>query len=198
MSAATSALAIVSDNASTPSATIEAAFDRCSSALYRYLAVRTGGDTHLADDLMQQLWLKAVASGDHLPVDELEFWLRGVAKNLIRTHWRTQARRLTLIPLPQPELAAELADRLVNEEWPPLLLERQEVRDQLLLALTELPGEQQELIIGHYFHDRSHAGLAAEMNVSERAVEGRLYRARQALRKKLQHLDDAEPSSARD
>ena len=32
-----------------------AAFDRCSRGLYRYFAVRAGGDAHLADDLMQQL-----------------------------------------------------------------------------------------------------------------------------------------------
>ena len=61
--------------------------------------------------------------------------------------------------------------------------------DQLLLAITELTSEEQELIVGHYFHGRSHDELAAECGLSPRAIEGRLYRARRALREKLWHLD---------
>ncbi len=67
-------------------------------------------------------------------------------------------------------------------------LARKEVQDQLLLALTGLSGDAQELLIGSYFEGRSHAELASMLNVSERAIEGRLYRARVALRDKLAHL----------
>ena len=167
---------------------METAFDRCSRSIYRYIAVRVG-DAHLADDLMQQLWLQARTSGTSVPPGELEFWLRGIARNLVRTHWRQRARRPASVPLPHPNLAADLADRLVTEELPPDALERREVRDQLLLAMTELPGEQQELIIGHYFQEQSHSALAARLGLSVRAVEGRLYRARQTLREKLRHVE---------
>ena len=166
---------------------MDAAFDRCSRALYRHIVVRVG-DAHLADDLMQQLWLQARTSGASVPEAELEFWLRGIARNLVRTHWRRQASRPKNVPLPNPELAGELANRLVSEELPPETLERKEVRDQLLLAITELAGRHQEFIVEHYFHARSHAELAARFGLSVRAVEGRLYRARQALRAKLKHL----------
>jgi RNA polymerase sigma factor (sigma-70 family) len=165
---------------------MDAAFDRCSRALYRYVVVRVG-DAHLADDLMQQLWLQARNSRADVPKNELEFWLRSIARNLVRTHWRTQARRPASVPLPDPELAADLADRLVSEELPPELLERKEVQDQMLLAITELTADEQELIVEHYFHDRSHAQLADRLGLSPRAIEGRLYRARQALRERLRH-----------
>lgn len=166
---------------------VAAAFDRCAAGLYRYLRVRLG-DPHLADDLMQQLWL-AAGKLDATPAPEVEFRLRAVARNLVRTHWRRQAGRPAHLPLPDPQLAAELAQRLVCEELPDEVLSRREVHEQLLLALTELPADEQTLILEHYFAGRSQVELAVQHNLTARAVEGRLYRARQALRRRLQHLE---------
>lgn len=163
------------------------AFDRCSTAVYRYLVVRTG-DVHVADDLMQQLWLSAQRT-ENVPAAELEFWLRGIAKNLLRTHWRKIARRPAHVPIADQSLASALADRLATEALPSADLERREVHDQLMLAITALPAEQQELIIEHYFAQRSQKEIAAALGTSERAIEGRLYRARVALRESLSHLE---------
>jgi len=188
MSSLTTGLSVPVSAPAETRARVEVVFDRCSAALYRYFAVRVGGDAHLADDLMQQLWLNATRTERPVPEDQMEFWLRGIAANLIRAHWRRQKRRPAMIPLADPHLAAELADRLVTEELPPEILERKEARDQLLLAITELPSREQELIVGHYFDGASFAELARRTGSSERAIEGRLYRARQALREKLRHL----------
>jgi RNA polymerase sigma-70 factor (ECF subfamily) len=181
---------VVSDSspAYDAAADFDAVFERYSRSIYRYVVVRVG-DAHLADDLMQQLWLQARSSSTAVPKDELEFWLRGIARNLVRTHWRRQARRPKDIPLADPAVAQELADRLGTAELPPDLLERREVCDQLLLAITELASEEQELIVGHYFHGRPHEELAGECGLSARAIEGRLYRSRRALREKLRHLN---------
>lgn len=164
------------------------AFSLIGPSLYRYMAVRLC-DSHLADDFMQQLWLQGSRQAGRVPADQLEFWLRAIARNLIRTHWRRLARRPAHVPVPDPALAAGTARRLVSEELPPTELERKEIRDQLLLAITALPSAEQELIVGHYFDQLSHAQLAARSGISERAVEGRLYRARQSLRSHLPEVD---------
>ena len=169
-------------------AVFERVFDACASSFYRYFAVRAG-DAHLADDLMQQLWLQARGKATGIPQANLEYWLRAIARNLLLTHWRVKARRPGHQPMPDPDLAASLADRLVSEAIAPHELERREIRDQLLLAITDLPAAEQELIIGCYFDDVPHAELAARVGISERAVEGRLYRARAALRERLRNLD---------
>lgn len=163
---------------------LERAFDRCSSALYRYIAVRVG-DTHLADDMMQQLWVQTTTGARHVPLDQLEYWMRVVARNLIRSHWRQQKRRPTHVPVHDERLAAHLGEQLASEEIPAAELERQEIRDQLLLAITDLASEEQELIVAFYFDGQSQVAIAAKLGISERAVEGRLYRARQALREAL-------------
>jgi len=187
VSGLTRELAIDIRTARRDAAAMEAAFDRCSRALYRYIAVRVG-DAHLADDMMQQLWLQARTNGTVVAERELEFWLRGIARNLVRSHWRRQKRRPKHVPLADASLAAELSERLASEELPAETLERQEVRDQLLLAITELSSDEQELVVGHYFEGRSLVELGRMMGLGPRAIEGRLYRARQMLRRKLENL----------
>jgi RNA polymerase sigma-70 factor (ECF subfamily) len=164
--------------------TLDAAFDRCADGVYRYLAVRVG-DAHLADDMMQQVWLAANSAAGRVSAAELEFWLRGVARNLVRNHWRRQSQRPSHVPIPDADLAAELSRRLVTEEIPDEVLQRREARDQLMLAITALDAEAQEIVMARYFDEQSHAELAKRFDATERAIEGRLYRARQALRKAL-------------
>lgn len=168
----------------------ERAYDACAPSLYRFFVVRTG-DSHLADDLMQQLWLQGRNGAENVPPANLEYWLRAIARNLLRTHWRVKARRPVAIAVPDPDVAADLSERLVNEEIPAADLENKEIRDQLLLAITDLSSQEQELIVGCYFENLSHAALAARLGISERAIEGRLYRARQALRQRLKALSFA-------
>ncbi len=167
---------------------LERVYGRCGDALYRYFAVRAGGQADLADDLMQQLWVQA-SRLEPVSDEVLERQLSVIARNLIRTHWRRLKRHGIHLPLPDPELAAELAQRLITETLPEDAFVRREEQDQLLLALTELPAGQQELLVGYYFSGRSQAELAGQLGISERAVEGRLRRARLALREQLQHLE---------
>jgi RNA polymerase sigma-70 factor (ECF subfamily) len=188
----------LSDYAS-PEALLNAVFDRCGLAVYRFVLVRLGGDEHLANDFMQQLWLQAAAcdtSRRPEGPDELERWLWVIARNLVHEHWRKRASRPNHVPLPDADLAAQLSNWLTGPELPAEALSRQEVLDQLMLAVTELPSEEQELIVEHYLRGCPQQTLAQRLGVSTRAVEGRIYRARQALRQQLRSLDpnrDFEP-----
>jgi RNA polymerase sigma-70 factor (ECF subfamily) len=173
--------------AETGIAAFESVFDECSTAFYRFFAVRTR-DRHHADDLMQQLWMQARPRGVSITAGEIEFWLRSVARNLLATFWRKRLRR-GVAQAADSQVASELARRLATEELPTAELERREYRELLLLAITELSAAEQELILGCYYEGLSHAALAARLGVSERAIEGRLYRARQTLREKLQSLE---------
>ena len=63
-----------------------------------------------------------------------------------------------------------------------LLRERQE---EVRLALERLPGGDRALFYRKYYYRQSTAQIAAELGLSPRAVEGRLYRIRQKLRQEL-------------
>lgn len=163
-------------------------YDRVASGVYRFIFVRVGRDEHLTADLMQQLWVAAAKNARQVPDAEMEFWLRGVARNLINTHWRRTSTRPTHVPVADAGLAGELADKLGSERLRDTDLANREIRDQLLLAITELSSEDQDLIHAHYVEGRTQVEIAEREGMSVRAIEGRLYRARGALREQLRHL----------
>jgi RNA polymerase sigma factor (sigma-70 family) len=170
-------------------AEVGACFERIAHALFRYFAVRVG-DADLVDDLMQQLWLRARLSAEAVRGADPEPWLWQIARNLLRETYRRRDReRARGGAVADAELARQLAEQLDTTDLPETVLAQREVRDQLLLALTALPSEPQELLIAFYFDGRSHADLARCHQVSERAIEGRMYRARLALREQLAHLE---------
>lgn len=166
-------------------ADLNTAFRRCGPSFFRYFAVRLGSEADAADDLMQQLWLAAASKSDSRREANPEPWLWRIAENLLRAHWRRRSGLPDQRIAVDPELARALARQFDDEEIPLEVLARRETQTQLLLALTSLAADEQELIIGHYFECRSHADLAATRDISERAVEGRLYRARRSLRERL-------------
>lgn len=62
---------------------------------------------------------------------------------------------------------------------------RQELLEELRRALKLLPLKDQVLFHRKYYYLQSTAQIAAEMGLTERAVEGRLYRLKKRLRKEL-------------
>lgn len=62
---------------------------------------------------------------------------------------------------------------------------RQELLEELRRALEALPREDRILFHRKYYYLQSTIQIAAEMGLTERAVEGRLYRLKKRLRKEL-------------
>jgi len=125
--------------------------------LYAYVSQRCGGDRALAEDITQETWLRAVAHWRRQGLPDVPLaWLKTVAKNLLLNTYR-RAR-----PVPLDSSPATAA--LVN--W----------------GLARLGRDQAELITRFHLEGASTAEIAADKGLSERAVEGRLYRARQKLR----------------
>lgn len=159
--------------------------DACDG-LYRFILVRVGGDHSAADDLLQQMC--CVAAGHRRPPGEpeaCEAWLRGIARNLIRKHWREMRRHGRHLPIEDAALSSRLAEDLTERPLPPEVLARRESKEQLLLAVTSMPAADQSLIFAFYFEGRSQADIAKASGVSVKSLEARLYRARGRLRTAL-------------
>jgi len=162
--------------------------ERNVDALYRFIVVRVRGDRDAADDLLQQTCCEAARHG-RPPADENEClaWLHGIARNLVRQHWRKRTRASVLVPLEDHGLAAALVETLETRQLPVEAAVRQEEIEQLLLAVTSLSIGDQALISAYYFAGRAQAEIAAELGVSERSVESRLFRARARMRAVLRN-----------
>ncbi len=173
-----------------PPPDLAAAHDRLGASLYRFFYVRVSRDEHLAADLLQQLWAAAARNASRVPEAEIEFWLRGVARNLLNTHWRRVGSRPTHVAMEDSHTGAALAERMTRERLPADELERRQTQDRLLQAITRLPQADQDLIFAHYFEGAQQVDLSKRLGMSARAIEGRLYRARQLLRDALKESDE--------
>lgn len=136
--------------------------------LFRCVSRRVGADRTLAEDLVQETWLRALESWrtKGLPADP-GAWLRTAAFNLTRNHFRRVA------PTQLDETHAHPAasqDEFARERS--ALVQR---------ALARLDEAQAELLVARHFDGVALAQLALAHRTSERAIEGRLHRARHAL-----------------
>ena len=149
--------------------------------LYAVVSRRCDGDRDLAEDVTQETWLRAVGAwaSDGLP-DRPLAWLTTVATRLVATHFRSpefrRAEPEALAALPAPDTTAAAASTARRS-----LVER---------ALARLPIPQMRILEAFHYDRRAVAEIAAESGISERAVEGRLRRARENLRHHIESEGD--------
>jgi RNA polymerase sigma-70 factor (ECF subfamily) len=144
--------------------------------LYAYAARHSGGDRTLAEDVTQETWLRAVREWRRSgPPENPLAWLITVAHNLLASYYRRRR---------PDQLDADTAAALRASENGGSADVRTIVDD----ALARLPAGQADLIEAFHLEDRKVAHIAEGRGISERAVEGRLRRARQRLRRELEVL----------
>jgi RNA polymerase sigma-70 factor (ECF subfamily) len=147
--------------------------------LYRFVSRRCDRDRALAEDVTQETWLRAVRAWnrDGLP-DRPLAWLTTVGARLLSNHFRRPVER----PLDDADCIGD---------HPDVSGERTERRSLVERALARLPRAQARLIEAFHLERTGVGQIASSLGVSERAVEGRLRRARQNLRKQIEADDPA-------
>ena len=147
--------------------------------MMEYIVRGVLSDPHEAEDCLAQvrarLWEKA-ASYDGTKAGA-GTWITAICRNAAYDRLRARARREGR----QGELSPELADPAPGPEEEVL---RQERLEALKHAVERLGRRERELFYRKYYYLQSTARIAAELGMTERAVEGRLYR----VRRKLQTL----------
>jgi RNA polymerase sigma factor (sigma-70 family) len=141
--------------------------------LYRFVSKRVGGDAALAEDLVQDTWMRALDSWPAQGVpDEPLAWLVRVARNSLIDHFR----RVT------PQLVDPARLDLENAAFTP---DTPDLASVVSWGLARLRRRQARVLEAFYFDGRTTREIATEWKTSERAVEGALRRARAKLKKTL-------------
>ena len=141
--------------------------------LYQFVARRAGRSRQLAEDITQETYLRAVGQwrNGRQPEQALA-WLQTVARRLLLNHYRRRS--------PEPLDAAKLAG--VLETAP---VDGPDAAALVYWGLARLGRRPRRLLEAFYIEGKSMRTIAVELGTSERAVEGRLRRARQALKDQL-------------
>jgi RNA polymerase sigma-70 factor (ECF subfamily) len=161
-------------------------YERLRAPLYGFL-LRLSGRVDLAEDLLQETWLRLARSAAELPAEtQLRPWLFTVARNLYRSHRRwslldgDRLRELNWLPQQASVSPLEALAASVTE----CALER---------AIARLPVEQREVLLLCSISGFEPAQAAAMLGLSAEATRQRLARARAKLRESLELPEKVRP-----
>ena len=141
--------------------------------LYAYISKRTGGQRDLAEDVVQETYLRAVSHWRRNGKPRVPLaWLKTVARNTLISHYRRV----------KPDSLEHLDIDLEGESQ-----SQQETENTAVLfyGLSQLNKGQSSLLEAFHIEGNTVQEMSSELGLSERAVEGRLRRARLKLKKYL-------------
>ena len=151
----------------------------------RAFLYRSTHNEHDALDLAQETFVRIYQHrARYRPGARFSTWMFQIALNLARDHARRQRRRptTTLEEAPEPTTRVTPGQQLTDAEA------AEAVRD----AVAALPEDLREAVLLFEFENLSHAEIAEIVDATPKAVETRLYRAREKLRTALaRHLGSA-------
>ncbi|UCE39912.1 MAG: sigma-70 family RNA polymerase sigma factor [Candidatus Aminicenantes bacterium] len=141
--------------------------------LYGYMAKRTGGIRELTEDIVQESYLRALDNWKRktLPASPIA-WLKRVAHNILidylrQKKWDKKAD-LDLNPYTRNQVTKDHLKSL-----------------EIFLAISSLGRKKARILEAFYYDGMSVKEIANSIEISERAVEGQLRRARQSLKSLL-------------
>lgn len=159
-------------------AELERIYDDTIVELYAFASRRCGGKRELAEDVTQETWVRALRHWRaHGAPNNPIGWLTTVARNLIVSHFRRQ-ETLSFDSVSQAEVLAAVDTDTISDSA--------EVASLVSQALTRIPEAEARLLETFHYDRLKMSQLAEVYGISERAVEGRLRRARERLRREIE------------
>ncbi|MGA3283656.1 MAG: RNA polymerase sigma factor [Verrucomicrobiota bacterium] len=161
--------------------------ERHATPVFQFLCRMVGNEDD-ANDLAQETFVRVFRARTSFRTNEkFSAWLYTIAANLARNHFRWRARH------PNVSLEAETADseQTLGSTLPasgPAPNEQALAAERaaaVRAAVGRLPEDLREAIVLCEWEERSVAEAAAILETTPKAVESRLYRARQMLRERL-------------
>jgi RNA polymerase sigma-70 factor (ECF subfamily) len=144
-----------------------------------------------AEDAVQTALVKAFRSLGQLE-DGAKFagWLMRITVNTCLDTLRTRTDKQSLADF---ATSVQVFPRLGQQDpTPATLASRSERLERLRAAIGRLPEEQRVVLMLHYAEDMTYEQMAEYLQVPASTVQGRLHRAKQALRELLSPLEAPE------
>jgi RNA polymerase sigma factor (sigma-70 family) len=152
-----------------------------SMRVYR-LAYRLTGNTHDAEDLTQEVFVRVFRSLSGYVPGTFEGWLHRITTNLFLDGARRKAR------IRFEGLGDEMAHRLAGSEpTPAQAFEDAHLDDDVHTALASLPPEYRAAVVLCDIEGLSYEEIAATLGVKIGTVRSRIHRGRAQLRAALEH-----------
>jgi RNA polymerase sigma-70 factor (ECF subfamily) len=174
---------------------IESLYAAHVDGLYAFVFYRVGRDPALAEDVVQETFLRALDDARSYDPERgsLRAWLCTSSRNVIRKQLRAHRRADELqrtwdrIDATLSQVFAALDSKPLSDE----VLAREETRDLVNMTIANLPEEYRNALEGKYVHGESLREIAGRLRVSEDAAKSLLARARRAFKETFLTLNTA-------
>jgi RNA polymerase sigma-70 factor (ECF subfamily) len=161
-------------------------YDDHVDGLYAFVYYRVGRDTSLAEDVVQDTFASALRrAADYDPGrGSVGAWLSTLSRNVIRDHLRAHRRADELAATWDriDRSLAQVYQALADEPLAGEVLERDETRDIVNMAIAHLPEQYRLVLTRKYVDGEPLETLARELDISVDAAKSLLARARRAFR----------------
>ena len=164
--------------------------ERHATPLFHFLCRRLGNEDD-ANDIAQETFVRVFrARASFRTNKKFSTWLYTIAANLARNQFRWRSRHSDVsLEAGTPKTDQTLGSTIAADDPVPgervLAVER---ADAVRAAVGRLPEDLREAIVLCEWEERSVAEAAVILEATPKAVESRLYRARQILRERLKSL----------
>jgi RNA polymerase sigma-70 factor (ECF subfamily) len=153
--------------------------------VYRFVASATGLPDDQVEDLVQETLFQAWRDRERFRTEATPLtWVLAIAKHRVYDFRRRQERHQAAEPVLRALATLE------TEEIPEQVLSAREIGQRVRKALDEMPVEYSDLLLLRYLAGSSVQKIADGLGESKKAVESRLHRAREALRRLLKEGTD--------
>jgi RNA polymerase sigma-70 factor (ECF subfamily) len=157
---------------------------RTSRLVFARLFLETG-DSHQSEDLLQETLLTAYRTLRQLTKpDKFRSWLLKIAQNLAIDAARRESRKKRT---PEPQIV-KLRQDAVAMLRPEEHAEKEELRQQVLAVLRDLPEEYRLPLTLRYLVGADYETIQAQMGLSNGSLRGLLHRGMQRLRAEMQKV----------
>jgi RNA polymerase sigma-70 factor (ECF subfamily) len=149
--------------------------------LTKFIVKRMGGDQEAAEEVFSRT-ITAAFEGYHTFKNKSSFftWMCRIALNKIADYYREEVNKNSKIVAPFfEELASYDSREMTPEEWYVLNELCNSVKDCIKL----LPPEKQQLLFLRFWKQMTIKQIAKTLGISERSVEGKIYRSKILLAK---------------
>lgn len=148
--------------------------------LYKFLIKKSGGDVELAEEVSSRTFEAALKGWDRFGHRSSYFtWVCKISLNKLADYYRDRIHQDSHLVAPFLEQIGQIEDKALNPEE---RLALEELRTSVRECLNLLPEETKRLIYLRYWEQMTIGKIAERLGISERAAEGKLYRARAELR----------------
>ncbi|HCT30252.1 MAG TPA: RNA polymerase subunit sigma-70 [Bacteroidales bacterium] len=144
----------------------------------RSFAYYKTGDVDLADDIVQEVFLKLWTNRSEVKDDTVKSLLYTIASNIIKNHFKHQNVVFNFQKNDQPNETSDETDSNLRQE---------ELNRMLQETLAEIPEKSREVFLMNRIEGLTYADIADRLGLSVKAIEKRMSEALSIIRSRISY-----------